>query len=77
MRKEPEIVTVTLKKHNGMGLSIVAAKVRNNFSFSFWGYRILTHFQFLCTCCRGLSAVAEQSLRRAFGFGIDLDPIAR
>ncbi|XP_060772374.1 afadin isoform X10 [Neoarius graeffei] len=26
MRKEPEIVTVTLKKHNGMGLSIVAAK---------------------------------------------------
>uniref|UniRef100_A0A8C2DF89 Afadin n=1 Tax=Cyprinus carpio TaxID=7962 RepID=A0A8C2DF89_CYPCA len=24
--KEPEIVTVTLKKHNGMGLSIVAAK---------------------------------------------------
>lgn len=28
MRKEPEVVTVTLKKHNGMGLSIVAAKVR-------------------------------------------------
>ncbi|TRY86925.1 hypothetical protein DNTS_002199 [Danionella cerebrum] len=28
MRKEPEIVTVTLKKHNGMGLSIVAAKSR-------------------------------------------------
>lgn len=27
MRKEPEVVTVTLKKHNGMGLSIVAAKV--------------------------------------------------
>ncbi|XP_029487195.1 afadin-like isoform X9 [Oncorhynchus nerka] len=26
MRKEPEVVTVTLKKHNGMGLSIVAAK---------------------------------------------------
>uniref|UniRef100_A0A673IQU0 Afadin n=1 Tax=Sinocyclocheilus rhinocerous TaxID=307959 RepID=A0A673IQU0_9TELE len=26
MQKEPEIVTVTLKKHNGMGLSIVAAK---------------------------------------------------
>uniref|UniRef100_A0A673I0L8 Afadin n=1 Tax=Sinocyclocheilus rhinocerous TaxID=307959 RepID=A0A673I0L8_9TELE len=26
MRKEPEIATVTLKKHNGMGLSIVAAK---------------------------------------------------
>ncbi|XP_063078989.1 afadin isoform X2 [Engraulis encrasicolus] len=26
MRKDPEIVTVTLKKHNGMGLSIVAAK---------------------------------------------------
>ncbi|XP_072359680.1 afadin isoform X12 [Scyliorhinus torazame] len=25
-RKEPEIITVTLKKHNGMGLSIVAAK---------------------------------------------------
>lgn len=30
MRKEPEVVTVTLKKHNGMGLSIVAAKVGNN-----------------------------------------------
>lgn len=29
MRKEPEVVTVTLKKHNGMGLSIVAAKVGN------------------------------------------------
>lgn len=27
MRKEPEIITVTLKKQNGMGLSIVAAKV--------------------------------------------------
>ena len=27
MKKEPEVVTVTLKKHNGMGLSIVAAKV--------------------------------------------------
>ncbi|XP_072218886.1 afadin isoform X16 [Leuresthes tenuis] len=26
MRKDPEVVTVTLKKHNGMGLSIVAAK---------------------------------------------------
>ncbi|XP_058880194.1 afadin-like isoform X4 [Acipenser ruthenus] len=26
MLKDPEIVTVTLKKHNGMGLSIVAAK---------------------------------------------------
>ncbi|XP_041108498.1 afadin isoform X12 [Polyodon spathula] len=26
MPKDPEIVTVTLKKHNGMGLSIVAAK---------------------------------------------------
>ncbi|KAK6297390.1 hypothetical protein J4Q44_G00319730 [Coregonus suidteri] len=26
MRKEPEVVTVTLKKHKGMGLSIVAAK---------------------------------------------------
>ncbi|XP_047657609.1 afadin isoform X21 [Tachysurus fulvidraco] len=26
MRKDPEIATVTLKKHNGMGLSIVAAK---------------------------------------------------
>ncbi|XP_016329726.1 afadin-like isoform X6 [Sinocyclocheilus anshuiensis] len=26
MQKEPEIATVTLKKHNGMGLSIVAAK---------------------------------------------------
>ncbi|XP_051954302.1 afadin-like isoform X6 [Xyrauchen texanus] len=26
MQKEPEVVTVTLKKHNGMGLSIVAAK---------------------------------------------------
>ncbi|KAM6991966.1 LOW QUALITY PROTEIN: afadin [Tautogolabrus adspersus] len=26
MRKEPEVATVTLKKHNGMGLSIVAAK---------------------------------------------------
>uniref|UniRef100_A0A8C5CFT0 Afadin, adherens junction formation factor a n=1 Tax=Gadus morhua TaxID=8049 RepID=A0A8C5CFT0_GADMO len=26
MKKEPEVVTVTLKKHNGMGLSIVAAK---------------------------------------------------
>uniref|UniRef100_A0A7N9AQI0 Afadin, adherens junction formation factor a n=1 Tax=Mastacembelus armatus TaxID=205130 RepID=A0A7N9AQI0_9TELE len=25
-QKEPEVVTVTLKKHNGMGLSIVAAK---------------------------------------------------
>ncbi|KAK3542239.1 hypothetical protein QTP86_021401, partial [Hemibagrus guttatus] len=30
MRKEPEVVTVTLKKHNGMGLSIVAAKVRKH-----------------------------------------------
>ncbi|TSR99439.1 Afadin [Bagarius yarrelli] len=30
MRKEPEVVTVTLKKHNGMGLSIVAAKVRRH-----------------------------------------------
>lgn len=29
MRKDPEVVTVTLKKHNGMGLSIVAAKVGN------------------------------------------------
>lgn len=28
LRKEPEIITVTLKKQNGMGLSIVAAKVR-------------------------------------------------
>lgn len=27
LRKEPEIITVTLKKQNGMGLSIVAAKV--------------------------------------------------
>nr|1XZ9_A Chain A, Afadin [Homo sapiens]2EXG_A Chain A, Afadin [Homo sapiens] len=26
LRKEPEIITVTLKKQNGMGLSIVAAK---------------------------------------------------
>ncbi|XP_051951331.1 afadin-like isoform X14 [Xyrauchen texanus] len=26
MRKDPEVATVTLKKHNGMGLSIVAAK---------------------------------------------------
>ncbi|XP_034383052.1 afadin isoform X9 [Cyclopterus lumpus] len=26
MKKDPEVVTVTLKKHNGMGLSIVAAK---------------------------------------------------
>ncbi|XP_044024898.1 afadin isoform X14 [Siniperca chuatsi] len=26
MRKDPEVVTVTLKKHKGMGLSIVAAK---------------------------------------------------
>uniref|UniRef100_A0A3Q2YWH5 Afadin n=1 Tax=Hippocampus comes TaxID=109280 RepID=A0A3Q2YWH5_HIPCM len=26
LTKEPEVVTVTLKKHNGMGLSIVAAK---------------------------------------------------
>ncbi|GAA6066028.1 afadin, partial [Tachysurus ichikawai] len=30
MRKDPEVVTVTLKKHNGMGLSIVAAKVRKH-----------------------------------------------
>lgn len=37
MRKEPEVVTVTLKKHNGMGLSIVAAKVGNNtWSLCFW-----------------------------------------
>uniref|UniRef100_A0A8C0PTP8 Afadin, adherens junction formation factor n=1 Tax=Canis lupus familiaris TaxID=9615 RepID=A0A8C0PTP8_CANLF len=28
LRKEPEIITVTLKKQNGMGLSIVAAKVQ-------------------------------------------------
>ncbi|KAJ1058413.1 hypothetical protein K5549_008330 [Capra hircus] len=28
LRKEPEIITVTLKKQNGMGLSIVAAKLR-------------------------------------------------
>nr|XP_020039006.1 afadin-like [Castor canadensis] len=27
LRKEPEVITVTLKKQNGMGLSIVAAKV--------------------------------------------------
>ncbi|XP_069091029.1 afadin isoform X11 [Pleurodeles waltl] len=26
LKKDPEIITVTLKKHNGMGLSIVAAK---------------------------------------------------
>lgn len=47
MRKEPEIVTVTLKKHNGMGLSIVAAKVRDSYFISFWGCIILPHFQFL------------------------------
>lgn len=41
MRKDPEIVTVTLKKHNGMGLSIVAAKVWNRFfiRFLFGGVR--------------------------------------
>ncbi len=35
MQKEPEIVTVTLKKHNGMGLSIVAAKVRTDYFIYF------------------------------------------
>jgi len=63
MRKEPEIVTVTLKKHNGMGLSIVAAKVRDNFSYSFWGvYNIDPQVRFL---------------QGSFSFGRDLNPIVR
>lgn len=44
MRKEPEVVTVTLKKHNGMGLSIVAAKVR----------KYLPDRVFMCVCLSAL-----------------------
>lgn len=41
MRKEPEIITVTLKKQNGMGLSIVAAKVWKSVYFNVIGKSLL------------------------------------
>lgn len=44
LRKEPEIITVTLKKQNGMGLSIVAAKVGWTDLVTCWASRRLCFF---------------------------------
>ena len=60
MRKEPEVVTVTLKKHNGMGLSIVAAKVGNVTWMEVWVCEELNPI-----CCRSQISL---SFSRTFFF---------
>lgn len=73
MRKEPEVVTVTLKKHNGMGLSIVAAKVGNT------SWKCVCVSVSVCACVNTTSKILQiwdlfekLFLRENFSFKSDL-----
>ncbi|KAB0405932.1 hypothetical protein E2I00_012938, partial [Balaenoptera physalus] len=72
LRKEPEVITVTLKKQNGMGLSIVAAKVGRD---RWWQSCRPSSFKSWASSCRGRAA--RPVLRLGGGEGVGMEPRAR